>query len=165
LTDNEIRAIEVAATNPAQRLIVALAAGRAARAGSIRLLTLDDFDLANHRVTLTGHTERLGDIALHALRAWLKHRKTTWPHSPNRHVLVSERTAIAKTPVSQVHLQRQMRSLGVTIDRIRQDRILHEALNAGADPLHLSLMFNLSISTTSRYAEIAQHLLDDEQAD
>lgn len=165
LRDNEIRAIEVAATNPAQRLIVALAAVHAARAGSIRLLTLDDLDLPNHRVTLAGHTERLGDIALHALRAWLKHRKTTWPHSPNRHVLVSERTAIAKTPVSQVHLQRQMRSLGVTIDRIRQDRILHEALTASADPLHLSLMFNLSVSTTSRCAEIAQHLLDDEQAD
>jgi hypothetical protein len=38
-------------------------------------------------------------------------------------------------------------------------------LTAGADPLHLSLMVNLTVSTTSRYAEVAQHLLDDEQAD
>jgi hypothetical protein len=38
-------------------------------------------------------------------------------------------------------------------------------LTAGADPLHLSLMVNLTVSTTSRYPEVAQHLLDDEQAD
>ncbi|WP_378073447.1 hypothetical protein [Actinoplanes subglobosus] len=156
MTDNDISTIEIAATNPAQRLILALAAAHAARAGSIRQLTLDDLDLPYHRGTLAGYTERLSDIALHALRAWLKHRKTTWPHSPNRHVLISERTAIAKTPVSQMHLQRQMRRLGVTIDRIRQERILQEALTAGADPLHLSLMFHLSVSRTDKYAEIAQ---------
>lgn len=55
-----------------------------------------------------------------------------------------------------------MRALGVGVDRIRSDRILHEALTTGADPLHLSLVFNLSLSTTSRYADMAQRLLDDQ---
>ncbi|WP_369392490.1 hypothetical protein AB5J72_36600 [Streptomyces sp. CG1] len=36
------------------------------------------------------------------------------------------------------------------------------ALTAGADPLHLALVFNLSHSTASRYATIAQNLLDDQ---
>jgi hypothetical protein len=53
-----------------------------------------------------------------------------------------------------------MRELGVGVDHIRRDRILHEALAVGPDPLHLSLVFNLSLSTASRYAEVAQHLLD-----
>jgi hypothetical protein len=42
------------------------------------------------------------------------------------------------------------------------DRILHEALTAGPDPLHLALVFNLSITTASRYAAIASTLLDGE---
>ncbi|MBV9163649.1 MAG: hypothetical protein JO281_19335 [Pseudonocardiales bacterium] len=48
-----------------------------------------------------------------------------------------------------------MHNLGVNVDRI-----LHEALTVGPDPLHLSLVFNLSLSTASRYADIAQRLLD-----
>jgi integrase len=162
LTDTEIHAIEVAATNPAQRLIVALAVVHAARAATIRQLTLDDLDLPNRRITLAGHPQRLGELALGALQTWLEHRKTVWPHSPNRHVLISARTAIATTPVSNVYLQNQIRRLGVTTDRLRQDRILHEAVTAGADPLHLSLVFNLSLTTAGRYAEIAVRLLDDQ---
>jgi hypothetical protein len=48
------------------------------------------------------------------------------------------------------------------VERIRQDRVLHEALTAGPDPLHLALVFNLSHTTASRYAAIAQDLLDDQ---
>jgi hypothetical protein len=50
---------------------------------------------------------------------------------------------------------------GIGLDRIRQDRILHEALTAGADPLHLTLVFQLSPSTASRYGSLAQHILED----
>jgi integrase len=50
MTDAEIRAIEQAATSPAQRLIVALAAVHAARWAAIRGLTLDDLDLPNRHI-------------------------------------------------------------------------------------------------------------------
>lgn len=86
LTDNEIHRIEQAATNPEQRLIVALAAVHAARTSTIRHLMLDDLDLPNQRITLAGHNQRLGELPLNALRAWLRHRRATWPHSPNRYV-------------------------------------------------------------------------------
>lgn len=162
LTDTEIHAIEQATTSPAQLLIVALTVVHAARAATIRLLNLDDLDLPNHRITLAGHTQRLSDLTRHALQTWLEHRKTHWPRSPNRHVLISARTAIATIPVSHVYLQDQIRSIGVTTDRLRADRILHEALTAGADPLHLSLVFSLSLATASRYADIAQQLLADQ---
>jgi hypothetical protein len=160
LTDNEIRSVEHAARNPAQRLIVALAAVHAARSATIRHLTLDDLDLPNRRIALAGHTQRLGELAHRVLRAWLDHRRATWPRSPNRHVLLAGRTALGTKPVSHVYLQSEMRELGVGVDRIRKDRILHEALTAGPDPLHLSLVFNLSLSAASRYAEVAQSLLD-----
>jgi hypothetical protein len=36
---------------------------------------------------------------------------------------------------------------GVHLEHIRGDRVLHEALTVGADPLHLTLVFNLSHTT------------------
>lgn len=45
---------------------------------------------------------------------------------------------------------------------IRSRDGLHEALAFGADPLHLALVFNLSHTTASCYAAIAQNLLDDQ---
>jgi hypothetical protein len=71
MTDDEIRAIEDLAGRPAERLAVALA----------------------------GHDQRLGDLTHRAMRAWLGHRRATWPHSPNPHVLISKRTALGTSPV------------------------------------------------------------------
>src|SRR5450759_3958463 len=48
------------------------------------------------------------------------------------------------------------------LERVRGDRILHEALTIGPDPLHLAMVFNLSHTTANRYAAIAQNLLDDQ---
>jgi hypothetical protein len=62
MTDTEIRAVEQAATSPAQRLIVALAAVHAARWAAIRDLSLDDLDLPNRRITIAGHPQRLGEL-------------------------------------------------------------------------------------------------------
>ena len=39
-----------------------------------------------------------------ALRAWLGHRRATWPRTPNRHVLISEKTALGDGPVSRGYL-------------------------------------------------------------
>jgi hypothetical protein len=101
MTDEEIRAVEQTITLPGQRLIVALAAVHAAWWKAIQALTLDDLDLPNRRITIAGHPQRLGDLSHQALRAWLEHRRATWPHSPNRHVLISKRTALGDVPVSR----------------------------------------------------------------
>ena len=79
MTDEEIRAVEQAATTPAQRLTVALAAVHAARPEAIRELTLDDIDLPSRRITIAGHRQRLGELTHHALLAWLDYRRATWP--------------------------------------------------------------------------------------
>ena len=162
MTDDEIRAIEDLAVRPAERLAVALAAEHAARTSTIRHLKLDDVDLPNRRITLAGHNQRLGDLTHRAMRDWLGHRRATWPHSPNPHVLISKRTALGTGPVSHIFVRFSLGDSGFSIDRIRADRILHEALTAGPDPLHLSLVFNLDHSTALRYATVAEHLLSDE---
>jgi hypothetical protein len=161
MIDEEIRAVEAAARTAPQRLVIALAAVQAAPVQAIRQLTLDDLDLPNRRITLAGHTQRLGDLTHQTLRTWIEHRRARWPHSPNRHVLISPRTALGTGPVSRTYLHRHLLGDEVDLERIRRDRVLHEALTAGPDPLHLSLVFNLSHSTASSYAYAADKLLDD----
>jgi integrase len=159
MTDDEVRAVEEAITLQGQRLIIALAAVHAARWESIQALTLDDLDLPNRRITLAGHPQRLGDLSHKALRAWLDYRRATWPNTPNRHVLISKRTALGDAPVTRGYLDFHLKPHGVSVERIRRDRILHEALTGRPDPLHLSLMFGISERPASQYARIARDLL------
>jgi len=161
MTDAEIRVVEQIASDPAPRLIIVLAAVQAARASTIQHLLLDDLDLPNRRITIAGHTQRLGELTYRALQSWLEQRHAKWPHTPNPHVLVSGRTGLGVDPISKGYFHFHLRRHGVSLDRVRKDRILHEALSVGADPLHLALVFNLSQTTASRYARIAQNLLDD----
>jgi integrase len=162
MTEAEIRAVEQIAVHPAQRLIIALLAVHAARPSAIQNLLLDDVDLPNRRITLAGHPQRLGELTARTLRTWLDHRQATWPHTPNRHLLISGATSLGLEPITKNYFKHYLRNHGIGLDRIRQDRVLHEALTTGADPLHLSLVFNLSHATASRYTGIAQQLLDSE---
>ncbi|WP_126643754.1 hypothetical protein [Embleya hyalina] len=119
-------------------------------------------DMPNRRITIAGHAQRLGELAYQTLRAWLDQRRTTWPRTPNRHVLINAMTAPRTEPVSAEYLKRHLLHQGVHLERIRGNRVLHEALTVGTDPLHRALVFNLSHITASRYATIAQDLLDDQ---
>ncbi|WP_246090473.1 hypothetical protein [Nonomuraea deserti] len=96
------------------------------------------------------------------VRRWLPHRRTTWPHTTNPHVLISDKTAHSTGPISQQFVTSRMNRTGYSVGRIRKDRILHEALTGGADPLHLSLIFEIFHSTVARYSAVAEHLLADE---
>lgn len=93
--------------------------------------------------------------------AWLDHRRATWPHTPNRHVLISARTALGFGPVGRTYLTSHLLPPDVDLDHIRGDRVLHEALTVGPDPLHLALVFNLAHTTASRYAAFAHNLLEE----
>ncbi len=160
MTDAQIAAVAHTAVTPAQRLVVALVAVHAARATAIRELTLDDVDLAGRHITLAGHSQRLGEFVHQALLAWLQHRQATWPHTPNRHVLVSAVTATGTAPVSDYYLSWHLLLRGVQLEQIRGDRVLQEALVVRADPLHLAAMFHLSTATAIAYADIARALLE-----
>ncbi len=144
MTGDEVRAVEQVITLPGQRLIIALAAVHAARWEAIRALTLDDLDLPSRRITIAGHPQRLGDLSHQALRAWRDHRRAAGPHTPNRHVLISTRTAPGDAPVSRGYVNFHLKPHRVSVERIRRDQILPEALTGRPDPLHLSLMFGIS---------------------
>ncbi|MET9859435.1 hypothetical protein ABZY93_08885 [Streptomyces smyrnaeus] len=86
------------------------------------------------RITLDGNIQPMGDLSRAALRAWLTERQTRWHRTLNRHVLLSRQTANGTGPVSRYFLKRQLTLRGVSLDRVRADRVLGEALASGADP-------------------------------
>ena len=158
LTAEEIRAVQQAAETPAQRLAIALAAVHAARPKAIRELALDDIDLPNRRITIAGHRQPLGELTRNAVLAWLGYRRASWPNTANRHVLISRISALGTGPVSADYLDKhQLR--GISLEHIRRDRILQEALATGADPLHLALVFNIDHTNAMACANAARNLL------
>jgi integrase len=159
LRAEEIARTVEAADTPHARLFVALAAIHAARPGEIRALQLDDVDLANRRLTIAGRPRPLDDLTYRVLVDWLKHRRERWPHTANQHLVVSYCTALGLGPVSQTFLAPALRGLPATIERLRIDRQLEEALTHRADPLHLASVFGISDAAAIRYAASARQLL------
>jgi hypothetical protein len=158
MTAAEIAAVKQAAVTPAQRLVVGLVGVYAARAAAVRLLTLDDVDLVRRRIRINDSTQQLPELPHRLLVEWLTHRQRLWPHTPNRHVLVSRATAAGTEPVSDHYLSWHLAMQHIPLERLRADRVLHDALAVAADPLHLAAAFNLSSQTAIDYAEIARNL-------
>jgi integrase len=154
------RTIE-AATTPHARVFVALAAVHAARNGAIRAMQLDDIDLANRCLTIAGHTRPLDELTGRALLAWLDYRRERWPNTANHHLLINTRTALHLNPVSAAWVMQTLRGLTGTLERLRMDRQLEEALTHRADPLHLAAVFGITDATAIRYADSARQLLEE----
>lgn len=159
LTAQEITGAVRAATTLQARVFVVLAAVHAARPGAIRALHLTDLDLGNRRITIAGRTQTLSELSHRSLRSWLEHRRRTWPITANPHLMINAMTAISTNPVSHVWANRTLQGLPATLERLRIDRQLEEALTSGADPLHLAEVFNLDTKTAIRYADSARQLL------
>jgi len=146
-----------AATTPQARVCVVLAAVHAARPGTIRALQLDDADLAGQRLRLAGKDRPMGELTGKVLREWLEFRHRQWPHTANPHLLISKESALRHGPVSTAYLT-SLRGLPATLERLRIDCQLAEAMATGFDPLHLAAVFGISEQTAIRYAINARHL-------
>ena len=160
LRPGDIDQAMAAAITPAARLTLALAAVHAARPGTIRELHLDDIDIGNRRLVITGQARPLDDLTRHLLLAWLGHRRDRWPGTANPHLIINQQTAMTTRAVSENWLTQACRGLTATLERLRADRQLEEALTHRADPLHLAAVFGLDDTTAIRYATIARQLLE-----
>lgn len=155
----EIDQATSAAVTPAARLAIALAAVHAARPKTIRELHLDDADLGNRRLVIAGRARPLDDLTRSLLLAWLQHRARRWPGTANPHLIINQQTAMTTRAVSENWLAESCRGLTATLERLRVDRQLEEALTCGADPLHLTAVFGIDDTTAIKYAAIARQLL------
>ena len=148
-----------AAVTPAARLGFALAAVHALRPEAIRHLALGDIDLGNRRITVSGQSRPLDDLTRKLILGWLDWRRERWPRTSSPFLLVNNQTAMTTRPVSENWLAGMFRGLGVTLEQLRVDRQLDEALTAGPDPLHLTAVFGIDDTTAIKYAAAARHLL------
>ena len=148
-----------AAVTPAARLAIALAAVHAARPRAIRELHLGDADLGNRRLVIAGRARPLDDLTKSLLLAWLQHRGRRWPGTANPHLIINQQTAMTTRAVSENWLTESCRGLTATLERLRADRQLEEALTHDADPLHLAAVFGIDDTTAIKYATIARQLL------
>ena len=126
-------------------------------ARAIRALRLDDVDLASRRLRLGGTGRPMGELTGKVLREWLEYRQRRWPHTANPHLLVSKESALQHGPVSTAYLT-SLRGLPATLDRLRIDCQLAEAIATGFDPLNLAEVFGISEHTAIRYAVNARQL-------
>jgi integrase len=154
----EIHQATAAAVTPAARLAVALAAIHAARPRAIRELHLADADLGNRRLVIAGRARPLDELTASLLLAWLQHRGRRWPGTANPHLIINQQTAMTTRAVSENWLAGSCRGLTATLERLRVDRQLEEALTCGADPLHLAAVFGIDDTTAIKYATIARQL-------
>ena len=160
LSPGQIHAATGAAATPAARLALALAAVHAARPETIRTLALGDVDLGNRRITVAGQSRPLDDLTRRLILTWLDRRRARWPDTANPFLIINQQTAMSTRPVSENWLTAAFRGLDATLERLRVDRQLDEALTAGPGPLHLAAVFGLDDTTAIRYATAARQLLD-----
>ena len=158
LTDEAIDAAAAAASSPQARVFLVLAAVHAARPGAVRALHLDNINLGDRRLVIADHERPMDQLTHDVLREWLEHRRRRWPTTANPHLLISKESALHHGPVSPTWT-RELRGLDATLEQIRIDRQLEEALAVGFDPLHLAEVFNIDPSTAVRYALNARALL------
>lgn len=160
LEPERINTSVAAVAKPADRLVLALAAVHAARSGTIRRLQLDDLDIGNRKLVINDHVRPLDELTLHVAREWLDYRRRRWPDTANPHLLINKFTALGTAPVSAVSLTAPLRGQAATLEQLRVDRQLEEALAHGSDPLHLAEVFGLDEKTAIRYANSARDLLE-----
>jgi hypothetical protein len=99
----------------------------------------------------------MGDLTCKVVGEWLEYRQRRWPHTANPHLLVSRESALHHGPVSSAYLT-SLRGLTATLERLRIDCRLAEALTTGFDPRHLAGVFGISEHTAIRYAVNARQL-------
>ncbi|MGI8311486.1 integrase [Saccharopolyspora hattusasensis] len=148
-----------AAVTPATRVLVALAGVHAARVGAILVIQLDDLDLGNRRLTIAGRSRPLDDLTYQVLLDWLRYRRERWPNTANPHLIINKHTALETKPATGAWASELLNKQTATLERLRIDRQLEEALTHGPDPLHLAVVFGLDSKTAIRYANSARQLL------
>jgi integrase len=132
--------------------LAAIVAFHGVRSGQLRKLQLTD--IHDGRLHLDNRTIPLAQSVRDRLSAWLAYREERWPVTRNPHMLVSRRTALDTAPVGVWWITK---SMGMTAQEAREDRILHELHASGGDIRRLCDMFGLSIAGASRYLAVLSH--------
>jgi hypothetical protein len=132
--------------DPAQAAITALIAYYGLRNQDVRHLLLTNVN--GTRLHIGGRTVLLAPPVRQRLSGWLDHRAARWPATLNPHLFINTYTAVRGAAVSYSYVRE---TVGMAVQPIREDRILHEALATGGDVRQLTDLFGLSVAAALRY--------------
>lgn len=138
--------------DPTRAALGSLVAFHGMRSGQLRGLQLTDIHTG--RLHLDGRVIPLAEPVRDRLAAWLTHRDKRWPQTPNPHLFISKRTALRTAPVGVEWITR---TLGMTTQAIREDRILNELHATNGDVRRICDLFGLTIAGAARYASVLNH--------
>jgi hypothetical protein len=143
-----------ALTSPdaAQAALTALTAFHGLRSGQLRNLQLTDIHSA--RLHLGDRAIPLAHPVRERITAWLSYRDERWLRSTNPHMFISRRTALGTGPVGVEWITR---SMGMTPQVVREDRIVHELIESGGDLRRICDLFGLTIAGAKRYRATLGH--------
>jgi hypothetical protein len=100
------------------------------------------------------HILYLDEFSSGLVTEWITYCHERWPASTSPYLLVSQTALDPDQPPISIGTLRVGLPKGVTLDGLRQDRILNEALET-ADPLRLMRLFGITESTAMRYVGAA----------
>lgn len=101
-----------------------------------------------------GQRRLLDQLTRDAIASYLAYGTRRWPLTANRHLLLSQLSALQDGPVSSWWIGERITRWNSPLTGLRQDRILEEATAADArDPMHLASMFWLHPNTAQRHVD------------
>jgi site-specific recombinase XerD len=142
----------LAANDAGSRLVVALAGVHALTDSEITAVQLQDVALPERRLRVRGDARPLDTFTAEAIASYLRYRHRQWPRTANPHLLVTRLTCNGLSPADPGTVKRWLKGVA-TPARLRQSRLLDEAIASGGDPLILATMFGLAAQTSTRYTD------------
>ncbi|MEV5750579.1 hypothetical protein AB0L00_22390 [Actinoallomurus sp. NPDC052308] len=140
------------ADHPAAAAMSALFIFHALRAGELRSLQLTD--VRDGRLHVDDRIVPLADEVQIRIAVWLDHRRERWPNTANAHLFINQYTATRLGPVSHYWFASL---LGISPQKIREDRILDEAQATGGDARRVCDLFGLTVGGAIRYTGTVDH--------
>lgn len=138
--------------NPVRAAIASVVVFHGLRSAELRGLLLTD--VRDGRIHVGDRHVALAEPARARLRTYLDYRMARWPRTANPHLFITSRTAVREVPVGRNWLRL---TLGTSVQRLREDRILYEAQATRGDSRRLTDLFGIGISAALRYANTVDH--------
>jgi hypothetical protein len=147
------------ARNVFERFVIFLVCVHALNGTDLRGLHLADLDLPRERLVVRRpgrrHVIYLDELTYQCASDWIKERHRRWPATLNPHLLINRWTAADSRPaISWATIGKVFKGTGLSMQALRQDRILHEAFET-EDPIHLIRLFGINDTTAMRYIKAA----------
>ncbi|MBT8225659.1 MAG: hypothetical protein HKP61_15650 [Dactylosporangium sp.] len=137
----------ITSDNPLRAALAALIAFHALRPSQVVAIHLHD--IRDGRLHLSDRVIPLAEPVRQRLAAWLDERQRRWPNTVNPHLFLNHYNAIRTTPANPIWITK---TIGVSAQAIRMDRILHEAIATAGDVRRLTDLFGVTVPTAERYA-------------